>query len=305
MRFDSRSGGVGDAHQDLDPVADAPGRRTLAEQLAAPPAITGSLQARSATTSAPAVEDRSSLSGVHRPTLASMFGGHLRRDAGGPPSDASPEAAAARGIATPSTPLPFLSLIQRSFGRHDVASVQAHVGDTATASARALNADAYATGNHVVLGPSADLFTVAHEAAHVVQQRGGIQLKGLGQAGDVHEQHADEVAVLVVRGESAEAVLDRGAGGSGSTTTAIQRMERGTVVTTTNWLPSDSESESDEGQDTDRGRRDDEREDKDRKHKKRRHSKSGGSEKKRSKHGGRKDKERKKKRKGKRDPTYD
>src|SRR5262249_50521044 len=63
----------------------------------------------------------------------------------------------------------------------------------------------------------ADLFTVAHEAAHVVQQRGGVQLRGgVGEQGDPYEQHANEVAALVVQGKSAEAVLDRSTGGPGA-----------------------------------------------------------------------------------------
>lgn len=71
-----------------------------------------------------------------------------------------------------------------------------------------MGARAYATGDHVVLGDGADLHTVAHEAAHVVQQRGGVQLKGgVGQEGDVHERHADAVAARVVAGESAADLL--------------------------------------------------------------------------------------------------
>jgi hypothetical protein len=76
--------------------------------------------------------------------------------------------------------------------------------------------DGFATNNHVVLAKQ-DLFTEAHEAAHVVQQRGGVQLKGgVGQAGDAYEQHADQVASLVVQGKSAESLLDRHAGGGAS-----------------------------------------------------------------------------------------
>jgi peptidoglycan hydrolase-like protein with peptidoglycan-binding domain len=48
----------------------------------------------------------------------------------------------------------------------------------------------------------------------VVQQRGGVQLKGgVGQAGDAYEQHADAVADKVVAGESAEPLLSKMAGG--------------------------------------------------------------------------------------------
>jgi hypothetical protein len=36
----------------------------------------------------------------------------------------------------------------------------------------------YATGNHVAFKGAPNLHTAAHEAAHVVQQRGGVQLKG-------------------------------------------------------------------------------------------------------------------------------
>jgi hypothetical protein len=47
-----------------------------------------------------------------------------------------------------------------------------------------------------------------------VQQRAGVHLQGgVGKAGDPHEQHADAVADKVVRGESAEPLLDRYAGG--------------------------------------------------------------------------------------------
>jgi hypothetical protein len=130
--------------------------------------------------------------------------------------------AAARGTATSASPLPHGDLIQRAFGRHDVSSVQAHAGPDAAASARDMGAQAYASGNHVVLGDKGgDLFTVAHEAAHVVQQRGGVQLRGgVGSEGDTYERHADDVAARVVAGQSAEGLLDRfsGAGSPGAAT---------------------------------------------------------------------------------------
>jgi AraC-like DNA-binding protein len=120
---------------------------------------------------------------------------------------------AQRGIATAPSRLPYGDVIQRVFGRHDISEIQAHVGSEAAGSARQMGARAYATGDHVVLDEATDLHTVAHEAAHVVQQRGGVQLKGgVGQEGDTYEQHADAVADRVVRGESAEALLDRHAG---------------------------------------------------------------------------------------------
>ncbi len=122
-------------------------------------------------------------------------------------------AAAAQGSATSSSPLPHGDVIQRAFGHHDISAVQAHTGSEAAASAHAMGAQAYATGNHVVLGAGTDLRTVAHEAAHVVQQRGGVQLKGgVGEVGDAYERHADAVADAVVQGKSAEGLLDRHTG---------------------------------------------------------------------------------------------
>ncbi len=120
--------------------------------------------------------------------------------------------------------LPHLDTVQRSFGRHDVTGVQAHVGGDAAITAHAMGASAYASGNQVGFASSPDLETAAHEAAHVVQQRGGVSLKGgIGEAGDVYERHADEVAATVVRGESAESLLDTMAGRGGTPGGGVQR----------------------------------------------------------------------------------
>lgn len=148
-------------------------------------------------------------------------------DATGAMEPSAIQAAAARGVATTSSQLPYLDTIQRAFGRHDVSGVQAHMGAEAAASARAIGAQAYATGNHVVLGAAADLHTVAHEAAHVVQQRGRVQLKGgVGEPGDEYESHADRVADKVDRGESVEALLDEKAPGAESDAAAARVMQR-------------------------------------------------------------------------------
>lgn len=124
-------------------------------------------------------------------------------------------AAAGRGIETPSDRLPFAAEIQRSFGRHDISRVTAHLGPEAADSAAAMNASAYATGEHVVFGERPDLRTAAHEAAHTIQQRGGVHLSGgIGRANDPYEQHAEAVADRVAAGQSAEALLDPFAGSS-------------------------------------------------------------------------------------------
>jgi hypothetical protein len=115
-------------------------------------------------------------------------------------------AAAARGIGSPTTALPYAEQIQASFGPdHDVSKIQAHVGGN---SAEAMGATAFATGNHVVFDKPPDLHTAAHEAAHVVQQAHGVNLYGgVGRAGDSYEQHADAVADRVVAGKSAADLL--------------------------------------------------------------------------------------------------
>ena len=118
-------------------------------------------------------------------------------------------AIAARGVAAGGDALPFLSEIQRAFGHHDVSGVRAHVGGEAEAAAHELGARAYASGDAVAFASTPDLHLAEHEAAHLVQQRGGVRLSdGIGRAGDDYERHADSVADAVVRGESAEALLD-------------------------------------------------------------------------------------------------
>jgi hypothetical protein len=133
---------------------------------------------------------------------------------------------AAAGVAGPGQALPHAEAIQLSFGTHDVSAVRAHVGGHAGQAADVLGADAFATGDDIAFRRSPDLHTAAHEAAHVVQQRGGVQLKdGLGRAGDQHERHADAVADRVVRGESAQTLLDECA--TGTSQKAVQMRPRG------------------------------------------------------------------------------
>ncbi|MGK0358044.1 MAG: hypothetical protein ACI9U2_000327 [Bradymonadia bacterium] len=111
--------------------------------------------------------------------------------------------------------LPFLPQVQSAFGRHDVSHVQAFVGGQAADANAALGSQAYAQGDRVAFKGAPTLHTAAHEAAHVVQQQAGVQLKGgVGQIGDKYEQHADRVADAVVQGRSAEPLLSEMTGGS-------------------------------------------------------------------------------------------
>ncbi|MBV8761560.1 MAG: DUF4157 domain-containing protein [Deltaproteobacteria bacterium] len=133
-----------------------------------------------------------------------------------------PEATAAQGTEGPGERLPFYDQIQAAFGSHDISGIRAHIGGPAAAASRELGARAYAHGSNVAFASAPDLHTAAHEAAHVVQQGRGVHLKALdGGSSDGQEQHADAVADAVVRGESAQALLDPFAGKGGGA--AVQR----------------------------------------------------------------------------------
>jgi hypothetical protein len=132
---------------------------------------------------------------------------------------------AAAGVVGAGGPLPHLDAIQRSFGGHDVSSIESFTGGAAAEAADAIGAEAYATGNKVAFASAPSLFVAAHEAAHVVQQRASVQLLGgVGADGDIYEQHADAVAERVVHGESATDLLGPiGGAGHGE---AVQRQAK-------------------------------------------------------------------------------
>jgi hypothetical protein len=134
--------------------------------------------------------------------------------------------AAARGVTGPGAALPFLDTIQASFGDHDLGGVRAHTGADASGACEAIGASAYATGNDIAFGGAPDLHTAAHEAAHVVQQRGGVHLKGgVGERGDVYEREADAVADRVVAGESAAPLLSHYGSYAVAATGSVQKDE--------------------------------------------------------------------------------
>ncbi|MBX3155325.1 MAG: DUF4157 domain-containing protein [Deltaproteobacteria bacterium] len=128
-------------------------------------------------------------------------------------ADARLAAQARQGMKGGGGALPHQAAIQRSFGAYDVSGIGAHVGGQAAEACDAIGAEAYASGDQVAFHGTPDLYTAAHEAAHVVQQRGGVQLKGgVGEEGDAHESHADQVAEKVVAGEPADYLLAQMAG---------------------------------------------------------------------------------------------
>jgi Domain of unknown function (DUF4157) len=178
--------------------------------------LTGGLEPGASQAAAPA--------GVGKQTLTGGLVQRKERPGAGSEALADAQAIAGAGVAGSGGPLPFGDRIQSSFGSHDVSGISAHVGGPAAEAAHGLGATAYATGNQVAFAGAPDLHTAAHEAAHVVQQRGGVSLKGgVGSVGDPYERHADAVADRVVAGQSAQDLLDGGAGGGGSS--AVQRRE--------------------------------------------------------------------------------
>ena len=113
------------------------------------------------------------------------------------------------GLTGSGTALPYLERVQKAFGHHDLSHVRAHTNQAAREASEKIGAKAFASGTRVAFRSAPNLHTVAHEAAHIVQQQAGLQLKdGVGKAGDVHERHADEVADRVVQGRSAVELLD-------------------------------------------------------------------------------------------------
>lgn len=133
-------------------------------------------------------------------------------------------ATAAQGVIGSGQKLPHLDSIQQSFGKQDVSNVQAYLGGPAIDANQALGASAYATGDKVAFKGTPSLHTAAHETAHVVQQRAGVQLSGgVGQPGDQYEQQADRIANRVVRGESAKDLIAEVAG-IDTTPRAVQRQ---------------------------------------------------------------------------------
>ncbi|MFO0745675.1 MAG: DUF4157 domain-containing protein [Myxococcota bacterium] len=147
----------------------------------------------------------------------------VQREAGAPRPQGELQAAAEAGTAGPGAALPHAERIQGAFGHHDLGAVQAYTGAAATQASEAMGANAFATGSKVAFRGAPSLHTAAHEAAHVIQQRGGVSLSGgVGRAGDRYEREADQVADAVVAGHSAEPILDRSAGGSGGGSDAVQ-----------------------------------------------------------------------------------
>ena len=127
-----------------------------------------------------------------------------------PRSSSDVDTAAAAGIGGPAQSYPHREEIETSMGRH--LSAKAFFGPDATAACAALGAEAYTVGDSVAFAmsnPSPRL--AAHEAAHVVQQSGGVDLSDGDVSSSSHplERHADAVAERVADAQPAGDLLPR------------------------------------------------------------------------------------------------
>ncbi|MBU1430047.1 DUF4157 domain-containing protein [Myxococcota bacterium] len=112
-----------------------------------------------------------------------------------------------QALSGPGAPLPHLDALQRAFGRHSLSQVRAYTGPRVEGLMAHLGAVGFAHQERVALARQ-DLRVVAHEAAHVIQQRLGAR----GGRGEL-EAHAEAVAARVVRGGDAAPLLDALIGG--------------------------------------------------------------------------------------------
>lgn len=89
----------------------------------------------------------------------------------------------------------------------DLTGVRVHTDEAAREGARAIGAEAYASGDHVYMGPSrspnAHPAVLAHELAHVAQGTAPTG-EAVGRRGSEAEREAERVAAAVERGEQPE-----------------------------------------------------------------------------------------------------
>src|SRR5262245_52941918 len=130
---------------------------------------------------------------------------------------------AANDGAKGSSPLPYLERMQAAFGDHDLSSIRCQIGGAGADACDAIGAESYATGDRIAFKSAPSEWLVAHEVAHVVQQRQGASVAGgVGEVGDSHEQHADAIADAIVGGRS---IVDLLGGQSAGTSAAGDQVQ--------------------------------------------------------------------------------
>jgi hypothetical protein len=133
---------------------------------------------------APPVVDPGAEGRVRRAPVAEVVdpgaSGRVRRAPGPPPVTSDAAAArrieAARAAVANPLPAPVKARLEHGFG-HKLDSVRVHKGPAARAAAASIGARAYTEGNRITLGDREsehDLHLMAHETAHVVQNRAAV-----------------------------------------------------------------------------------------------------------------------------------
>lgn len=117
------------------------------------------------------------------------------------------------GLSGQPVKLPFADELQRAFGTSALRSVKAFVGGAASRANEQLGSSAFTLGDRVAFARPPDLWTAAHEATHVVQQRAGCRQRDRVVMEDsLQERQADAIADRVSRGESAAPLFDQRCG---------------------------------------------------------------------------------------------
>lgn len=124
-----------------------------------------------------------------------------RHGGGAAPSDPDAVGRIAEGGLGGGGALPHRASLESAFGV-DLGDVKAHTGPAAAQASRAIGAEAYTMGSDIAFAsPAPGKELVAHEVAHVIQQRAGAGPDGgVGQAGDRFEREADAAAADVAGG---------------------------------------------------------------------------------------------------------
>lgn len=124
----------------------------------------------------------------------------------------------------------------------DLGGVRLHTDANAARSASAVNALAYAVGNHIVFGagqfapdtPSGQRL-LAHELAHTVQQRGATMPPegdlAMSQPDDFHERQADRVADSIMSANDSE-LIESPAAALATSPLSVARVQRVISFTT-------------------------------------------------------------------------
>ena len=84
--------------------------------------------------------------------------------------------AALSGVSGATSRFPHAERIQSSFGAHDISHARAAIGGDGSAAVASLGARAFAIGSKAAFRSEPDLHLAAHEAAHIVQQRAGLEI---------------------------------------------------------------------------------------------------------------------------------